>query len=1130
MTLPANVTRFLFEVIGLGDQLRVLSFRIEEHLAEPFRAWIGVAVDNSALDFDSAVGKPAVLTLFDERSPRLLHGEVFSIQQGESGKKFTHYWLEIVPKFEFLKYRAGARIFQDKSVPDIISQVLTEANIKPPHVKLQLTQGYGPRTYCVQYQETEFHFLSRLMEEEGLFYYFEHHLDKHVMVITDSATTCKPIQGDKKIGFHSKTGLVSDKFSIHQFNYAVSNAPGKVTLNDFDFEKPKLNLEKNHQQGKMGSLESYEYPGQYKNPGDGKRYTTINLQSQQALAIEACGQTDDHNLEPGYRFDLKDYPRGDFNREYLVLGVKQEGEQPQSLDEGATGCGTTYALNFQAIPSDTDYRAPLRHPKRKTQGSQSAIVCGPPGEEIYTDKFGRIKLQFHWDREGQYNEKSSCWVRVSQSWAGKQWGTVVLPRVGQEVLVQFLNGDPDQPIVTGRVYHGKNPPPYALPANKTRTTFKTLSTPKGKGYHELRIEDKKGSEQIYLHAEKDLEVRVKNDHKEWIGNDSHHQVNKSRQAKIGKDEHVYIEGNLNQEIGKSLSRNIGKESHTDIKKNLKAQAQTLHLKAGIKVVVQAGVELTLKGGAGFIKMDPSGVTIQGPMVRINTGCSASAAQGASPTSPGKTIEPVKAFTGFVDVPGIPTPPPPPVKIPFKSGVGVKVKLEPEVVQAGGGSGTGSKSASKAAVAKEPVATPVPAQSPANPSEKEKKEYVQKIAAGSTGDASRLTESSFKYKPSGQMKRGHKPLPKDVRDRFPPREDGVERVVLKRAPGQSNESFLADAFAEVGPNPDLALLKDIESQANEPGNNYVDISEAYNQAVVREVDKFIATDFAQTYTKSLEENLQYSGEIGAGPGMWEGAVALEKGKQAFLATSDTAPKMLKNDAKMQLAFDAGLAVAAPTMKVAGVATDALNQARKARKAAEAGTQNLTPGKLEKLQKSIDDSVVPGETPNASTVLIGKAPDSTFSQSAVKHSNIGDFPSPGNPKKNPFPSSMSGGGHGQANIEYLEEIGMKYNIERTFENGVRVGNVPQHKHKIKKKGLGQSWFPEKWTETDIKAAGEYVVNNTKDFDKVADGVPVYGTYKNVRVGVIKTNGQPATVFPDGSKQPSLKTKDFWEVILN
>jgi len=634
MTVPANVTRFLFQIPSLQEPLRVVGFDIKAAISAPFRCEVELACENNGLDLQDLIGKNGLLTLFDERTPQYLHGEILHIQQGETGNRFTLYTLTLVPKIEFLQYRSNLRIFQQKSVPDIIRQVLKEANIQGQDLELDLSGSYPLREYCTQYGETDFHFVSRLMEEEGLFYFFQHQFDRHVLVISDNNQRFQPIAGAATVRFKERTGMVSDQESIYELSAHASIRPGKVTLRDYFFEKTKLRLEHSAQQGDYSALEQYHYRGNFADPAQGERYATLRQQSHQALARKIEGESDCQRLWAGARFSVKDHPQKDLNAEHILIAVHIQGRQPQSLGEGSSSEGTRFDVQFKAIPASVPYRPLALTPAPRIEGTQTAFVTGPAGEEIYTDKFGRVKVQFHWDREGQYDENSTCWLRVSQALAGNQWGAMVIPRVGQEVMVAFLGGDPDRPIVTGALYNGTSAVPYELPAHKTRSTFKSHSSPGGGGFNELRIEDKKGQEQIYLHAEKNLDVYVRNEWKEWIGNEQHTTVANNLNQSVGADQNTTIKQNHNLKVGKNLSQNVAQKAQLKIGGSHVEQAgQDIVLKAGMTLVIQAGVELTLKAGGGLVKLDPSGVTVKGPMVRINTGGAATPGKPAQITPP-----------------------------------------------------------------------------------------------------------------------------------------------------------------------------------------------------------------------------------------------------------------------------------------------------------------------------------------------------------------------------------------------------------------------------------------------------------------------------------------------------------------
>ena len=640
MTVPANVTRFLFELIGSSDTLRVMDFRVEEHLSSPFLVELTVATESDSLDIAGWLGKAGVLTMFHPQAPRVFHGEVVAVEQLETGRRFTRYRLNLAPKFELLRYRQGARVFQSLSVPEIIRKVFNEASIEDGDVRFELAASYSPRDYCVQYQESEFHFLSRLMEEEGLFYYFEHHPDRHVMVISDTNAVFPQVPQRYRIAYHPRGSMRPDQEVVYRFDGERNMVHNRATLGDYDYTRPNLSLRQGAGRGGQPELEFYHYPGGFRDPQAGSRYTGIRLEAFGVAGERYYGLTNSQWFSAGFLFDLTDLGGSESRGEYLITGTVHSGEQPQSLEEDATSEGSSYHVSFLAVPATVTYRPVPTHEKKLIPGAQTAFVTGPAGEEIYTDEYGRVKIQFHWDREGRYDEATSCWVRVSQAWAGKEWGALALPRVGQEVVVQFINGDPDRPVITGCVYHGVNRTPYELPENKARTLFRSQSYPGGGGHNELRIDDRKGAEQIYIRAQKDVDLHVRNDQKALVEQDSHLTVKGSHFEAVQQNRHEHTGGDRHCEIGGEALQAVGKDHHLKVSGSMMSQAgRDVHVKAGTRIVIESGTQLTLKGGAGFVVLDPSGVTIQGPMVRINSGGSAGSAKSASPAKPEKPSRP-----------------------------------------------------------------------------------------------------------------------------------------------------------------------------------------------------------------------------------------------------------------------------------------------------------------------------------------------------------------------------------------------------------------------------------------------------------------------------------------------------------
>ena len=484
---------------------------------------------------------------------------------------------------------------------------------------------YQPREYCVQYRESDFNFICRLMEEEGISYFFEHTDDSHVLVMADAASAYVPIAEPAKVLFHEPIGAVPTEEYVYQYRYAEEIRPGAVVLRDFDFAKPSLTLQAEAQADQDTTLEIYDYPGEYVVPERGNALAQVRLEAFQVPRKIGRGSSVCRRFLPGYRFTLTDHPRSSFNQEYLLTRVSHTAAQPQVLEEFSTGEGSSYANELVCQPASIPYRPPRLTPRPVVKGSQTAIIVGPKGEEIYTDEHGRVKVQFHWDRAGQYDEKSSCWIRVSQGWAGAAWGGIYIPRIGQEVVVDFLEGDPDCPLITGRVYNGEHPPPYKLPDEKTKSTVKSNSSTGGKGFNEIRFEDKKGDEQVFVHGEKNLDVRVKNDAFETIGRDRHlivkqdqyEQVDNDRQETIGRDHveelgrdhHLKIKGKEAIEIDGSHSFTVTGDVIEVFKANHSEQTTgDVYIKAS-NIVIEAMSNITIKVGQSYIAIEASGITI-----------------------------------------------------------------------------------------------------------------------------------------------------------------------------------------------------------------------------------------------------------------------------------------------------------------------------------------------------------------------------------------------------------------------------------------------------------------------------------------------------------------------------------------
>ncbi|OGW57462.1 MAG: hypothetical protein A2Y48_04610 [Nitrospirae bacterium RIFCSPLOW2_12_42_9] len=553
-----------------GNKLRVVSFFGSEGISEMFRYNIDLASLDGEVDFDAVIGQPALLTIHGLKGKRYVHGIVSLFEQTGKEGKWTRYRAEVVPAIWILSRHYTCRIFQTQTIPDIIKKVLTDAGISSDQFRFSLKKTYKPRDYCVQYRESDLSFISRLMEQYGIFYLFEHAEDKDIMVIGNDPVVHVPIQDPATVIYHAPgTTGVSDQEHIFEYRFNREIRSGAVMLKDFDFKKPRLNLGAEEKINGDGKLEVYDYPGEYEAPDLGKDLAKVRLEEIQSTQKVGSGQSDCRRFIPGYRFTLDKFSRTELNREYLLIQLTHSGNQPQSL--GAEGGGSSsdvmYENRFTCIPSDVSFR-PLRlTPRPMIAGPQTAVVVGPKGEEIYTDEYGRVKVQFHWDRDGKQDEKSSCWIRAAQIWAGTGWGAMFIPRIGQEVIVEFLEGDPDQPIITGRVYNGDNMPPYTLPAEKTKSTMKSNSSKGGGGSNEFRFEDAKDSEEIYLHGQKDWTIVIENDKNQKVGKDETLEVGENRDKKVGKDQSEDIGDNKTITVGKNHTEKIGENANIDIGKD-----------------------------------------------------------------------------------------------------------------------------------------------------------------------------------------------------------------------------------------------------------------------------------------------------------------------------------------------------------------------------------------------------------------------------------------------------------------------------------------------------------------------------------------------------------------------------------
>ncbi len=631
-----------------ADQLVLTAFDGEEALSELFSYRLELMSPDDALDADKILGKKVTFTVYRaEADPRIFNGVVKSFHAGPKRTRgFRTYHAEVVPWTWFLSRTSDCKIFQEKSVKDIIEEVFGEYGLTD--FEFKLSGSYKKHVYRVQYRETDLDFVCRLMEEEGMFFYFTHEDGKHNMVIADSKSAYYDLE-EKKVECHEvevPSGAITD------FSHRYEFLSGKWTQQDYNFEKPKNDLETPEKTilktPDLSKYEYYDYPGRYLEKGDGKALSKLRMEEEEANYDVAGGNGTCRTFSPGGKFEIARHDIStEVGKKYALTSTSHAAADYTSIypDAGPP----SYSNSFTCIPDDVNYRHPRRTPRPVVRGPQTAVVVGPSGEEIECDEYGRIKVQFHWDRLGENNEKSSCWIRVAQLMAGAKWGAVFTPRIGMEVIVDFLEGDPDKPICTGCVYNADNMPPWALPANKTQSGFKSLSSKDGSAgsnFNELRFEDKKGSEEIYFHAEKDMNTVVENNETHKVGfekkddGDQTLEIFNNQDIKVGCSE--ASDGSQTLEVWKDRTTTIktGDETLTvekgDRTTSVDTGDNTLIVKKGDRTTkvslgkdsLEAMKSIELKCGASSIKLEPAKITIKSVQIDINGSATLKAKGGA----------------------------------------------------------------------------------------------------------------------------------------------------------------------------------------------------------------------------------------------------------------------------------------------------------------------------------------------------------------------------------------------------------------------------------------------------------------------------------------------------------------------
>jgi type VI secretion system secreted protein VgrG len=583
------------------DVLLLEGFSGVEGVSQPFAYTVELLSEDPAIPADKVLRTPLALTIrCPDGSDRLVHGLVRSLSQLGRSDELVSYRAEVVPWLWFLSLSTDCKIFQNLSVPEIVEEVFKDSGYSDFQFKLVKT--YPKRVFCVQYQESRLAFVSRLLEEEGIFYFFEHSSSKHVLTLADDNGAVKPCPGQAVARMASTPGQWQEADVVTAYECEDAVHTGKVTLRDYDAEQPLLQLESSIAGNEPE--EAYHYPGKYTTLDEGERSARIQLEAEEALRRVVRGSGTCRTFQTGYRFELKEHYRKDANQPYLLLELRHSGRAGDYLSWDSAPFD--YHNDFVAIPYSVPYRPLQTTPKPRIWGNQTALVVGKAGEEIWTDKHGRIKVQFYWDRLGKKDENSSCWIRVAQPWAGKGWGSLSIPRIGQEVVVEFLEGDPDLPLVTGSVYNADQAPPYD-PAKGGVVSGLRSNTHKGKGYNEMSMDDTAGKEKITIHSQYDMSTTIEHDDAQTVKNNRTITVDGTHTENIKKDTTINVtEGKQSNKVKKEIvitseSASIHVTASTEIKLEV-GQSKLLMKKdgsielSGVAIAVKGSQEVRTKGG------------------------------------------------------------------------------------------------------------------------------------------------------------------------------------------------------------------------------------------------------------------------------------------------------------------------------------------------------------------------------------------------------------------------------------------------------------------------------------------------------------------------------------------------------
>ena len=608
MFAPANTAHFELLIPSVRNDFKVLAFDGVESISTLYAIRVELVSEYPDLDLESPLSQPAFLRF--GHNGEGLHGRIEEVSVGASGKRLTRYHLTLVPALHYLQFSHNQRIFQHQSVPQIVKQVLEAHGILADAFTFNVSTS-PVREYCTQYGESDFDFIQRLCSEDGIAWHHQHSPDGHHLVFSDDQTWF-PKLGETPC--QPGSGLVAEHPVVSQFSLRLSTRTSTATRRGYDLKRPSRLLESQITAGFTPTLEDYRYPALIENEKLGRQLARQALERHRVDYQLAEGQSDQPSLRSGHFFGLSEHPRQAYNDLWLLLSVHHRGKQPQVLEESVSsdvqpedGFTQGYRNSFGAIPWDVFYRPPLVT-RQSVLVSQTARVTGPAGEEIFCDEHGRVKVEFHWDRAERNSDKSSCWLRVSSAWAGEQFGAVTIPRIGMEVLVTFLEGNPDQPLITGCVPNTVTAVPYPLPEHKTRTVLRSHSSPANGGYNELSIEDRAGQELIYLRAQRDLQQQVLNDSRLEVGNQRHEIIKGDSITVLEAEDRRTVTADRKVELKANDYLQVAHSSHTRVGQTLVVEAgQQVHLKAGANLILDAGVSITLKAGGQHIVIGPGGI-------------------------------------------------------------------------------------------------------------------------------------------------------------------------------------------------------------------------------------------------------------------------------------------------------------------------------------------------------------------------------------------------------------------------------------------------------------------------------------------------------------------------------------------